>query len=382
MADFISLFFTKKGATIFGIVLIGLIIFGAIGFLPYLFGVLIPIVAILIFVIGIVYRVLNWAKAPVPFRITTTCGQQKSLPWIKSNNLESPYNMWGVIGRMVLEVLLFRSLFRNTKVDLKEGQRIVYGGNKYLWIGAMAFHWSLLIILLRHLKFFTEPVPGFVNLLQSLDGFFEIGVPTLYISSILASASLIYLLLHKPPGYLSTTDDPHGRPTVMDLLSITQRIYPVGRLDMDSEGLLLLTNDGPLTQRLTHPRYQHEREYRVLVLGKPRRQALQALRQGVELEDGKTSSARVHFIESESAPQGTTWLRIILREGRKRQIRRMCAAVGHPAQRLIRVRMGPLHLDDLKPGESRRLTRREIKSLRTIAGLQPGQKRGQSRRKK
>jgi len=195
------------------------------------------------------------------------------------------------------------------------------------------------------------------------------------------AAPSIYLLLHKPTGYLSTTDDPHGRPTVMDLLSISQRIYPVGRLDMDSEGLLLLTNDGPLTQRLTHPRYQHEREYRVLVQGKPRRQALRTLRQGVELEDGKTSSARVHFIESESAPQGMTWLRIILREGRKRQVRRMCAAVGHPAQRLIRVRMGPLHLDDLKLGESRRLTRQEIKSLRTIAGLQPGQKQGHSRRK-
>jgi len=190
--------------------------------------------------------------------------------------------------------------------------------------------------------------------------------------SLADAAPLIYLLLHKPPGYLSTTDDPHGRLTVMDLLSVSQRIYPVGRLDMDSEGLLLLTNDGPLTQRLTHPRYQHEREYKVLVRGQPRRQALRALRQGVELEDGKTSPARVRLTQSESAPQGMTWLRIILREGHKRQIRRMCAAVGHPVQRLIRLRMGPLYLGDLKPGESRRLNRQEVKSLQTSADLQPG----------
>ena len=193
--------------------------------------------------------------------------------------------------------------------------------------------------------------------------------------SLASVTPLIYLLLHKPPGYLSTTDDPHGRPTVMDLLSISQRIYPVGRLDMDSEGLLLLTNDGPLTQRLTHPRYRHEREYKVLVTGQPRRQALQALRQGVELEDGKTSPARVRLTQSESAPRGTTWLRIILREGRKRQVRRMCAAVGHPVQRLIRLRMGPLYLGDLKPGESRRLTRQEVKSLRTSASVGQGHTR-------
>lgn len=190
---------------------------------------------------------------------------------------------------------------------------------------------------------------------------------------------LIYLLVHKPPGYLSTTHDPHGRPTVMDLLSVPQRVYPIGRLDVESEGLLLLTNDGPLTQRLTHPRYQHEREYRVLVRGQPGHQALQALRQGIELEDGKTSPAQVRPIQGEPAPRGTTWLRITLREGRKRQVRRMCAAVGHPVQRLIRVRMGPLYLGDLRSGASRRLTRQEIKSLQTSAGLRPQRSRRRSR---
>jgi len=187
----------------------------------------------------------------------------------------------------------------------------------------------------------------------------------------------VYLVLHKPPGYLSTTHDPHGRPTVMDLLSVPQRVYPVGRLDLESEGLLLLTNDGPLTQRLTHPRYRHEREYKVLVRGQPGRQALRALRRGIELEDGKTSPAEVRLIQGEPGPKGTTWLRFILHEGRKRQIRRMCAAVGHPVQRLIRVRTGPLRLGDLRPGASRRLTRQEIKSLQASAGLLP--RRGRRR---
>lgn len=200
---------------------------------------------------------------------------------------------------------------------------------------------------------------------------------------LLATADpLIYLLIHKPAGYLSTTHDPHGRPTVMDLLSVPQRVYPVGRLDVESEGLLLLTNDGPLTQRLTHPRYQHEREYHVLLLGQPGRQALQALRRGIELEDGKTSPARVSRIEGEPAAKGTTWLCIVLREGRKRQIRRMCAAVGHPAQRLIRVRMGPLHLGGLRSGASRRLSRQEIRTLQTSVGLRPQPGRSSRRSQK
>lgn len=194
-----------------------------------------------------------------------------------------------------------------------------------------------------------------------------------------ADAPPVYLLLHKPPGYLSTTTDPHGRPTVMDLLSIPQRVYPVGRLDMDSEGLLLLTNDGPLTQQLTHPRYQHEREYKALVQGKPKQLALRALRQGVDLEDGKTSPAKVHLIEGEPAPPDMAWLRITLREGRKRQIRRMCAAVGHPVRRLIRVRMGPLHLGDLGLGASRRLTRQETKSLKASTASQPRPKKDRRR---
>jgi nitrate reductase gamma subunit len=160
---------------------------------PLVFGVIIPYAAITIFVLGIVYRVVKWSRSPVPFRWPTTAGQQKSLPWIKANNLESPYNTWGVLGRMILEILLFRSLFRNTKVELRDGSRVLYGSEKFLWLGAMAFHWCFLIILLRHFRFFTEPVIGFVYWLQSIDGLFEIAIPTLYITNILIVIALIYL---------------------------------------------------------------------------------------------------------------------------------------------------------------------------------------------
>ena len=160
---------------------------------PQLFGVVIPYAAVAIFILGIIYRIVKWARSPVPFRWPTTAGQQKSLPWIKANNLESPHNTWGVIGRMFLEILLFRSLFRNTKVELKDGSRILYGSEKFLWLGAMVFHWCFLIIVLRHFRFFTEPVIEFVHWLQAVDGIFAISVPTFYISSILIVFALLYL---------------------------------------------------------------------------------------------------------------------------------------------------------------------------------------------
>jgi nitrate reductase gamma subunit len=160
---------------------------------PLVFGVIIPYAAISIFILGLIYRVIKWARSPVPFRWPTTAGQQKSLSWIKANNLESPYNTWGVLGRMILEILLFRSLFRNTKVELHDGSRILYGSEKFLWLGAMIFHWCFLIILLRHFRFFTEPVVEFVHWLQAVDGMFAISVPTFYISSILILGALIYL---------------------------------------------------------------------------------------------------------------------------------------------------------------------------------------------
>lgn len=159
-----------------------------------LFGVVIPYTAFAIFTVGIIYRVIKWARSPVPFRIPTTCGQQKSLSWIKANNLESPYNLAGVIGRMALEVLFFRSLFRNTKMEFKEGPRLIYGGDKWLWLAAIAFHWSLLVILIRHNRFFMEPVPSCLVFLQYLDSLMQVGIPAVFMSSVVITLALLYLL--------------------------------------------------------------------------------------------------------------------------------------------------------------------------------------------
>jgi pseudouridine synthase len=153
----------------------------------------------------------------------------------------------------------------------------------------------------------------------------------------------------------------------MELVDRSERLYPVGRLDIDSEGLLLLTDDGELTQRLTHPSYEHEKEYHVLVHGQPTQCTLQRLRQGIELEDGFTWPADVTVLRQDS---GGTWLRFVIHEGRKRQLRRMCQAVGHSVQRLTRVRMGPLTLGDLSQGQCRPLTVEERTLLRKAAGLQ------------
>jgi nitrate reductase gamma subunit len=169
---------------------------GLIG-LTYLFGVILPYVGIVAFVIGLVYRILKWASSPVPFRIPTSCGQQRSLPWIKNSNLDNPHTTLGVIGRMALEILFFRSLFRNTKLDLKDGPRIVYGANKYLWLAGLAFHWSFLIIFLRHFKFFAEPVPFWVIWLQNLDGFFQIGLPIIYATDAILLVAVTYLFLRR-----------------------------------------------------------------------------------------------------------------------------------------------------------------------------------------
>jgi nitrate reductase gamma subunit len=185
--------------SLFTVVILVLLAFMGVGVvgLNSLFGIVIPYAALLVFLVGIVYRVGKWARAPVPFRIPTTCGQQKSHPWIKANNLESPYNALGVMARMALEVLLFRSLFRNTRAELRDGPRVVYGGTKWLWLAGLAFHWSFLLVLLRHLRFFTEPIPFFVSLLEGMDGLFEIGVPTLYMTDIIILSAVTFLFLRR-----------------------------------------------------------------------------------------------------------------------------------------------------------------------------------------
>ena len=172
-------------------------------------------------------------------------------------------------------------------------------------------------------------------------------------------------LVHKPPGVVSTARDTHGRPVVTGLVESGRRLYPVGRLDAQTTGLILLTNDGDLANRLTHPRYGVERVYRARVEPAPVPEAaLRRLREGVALEDGTTAPARVREVEP-------GLLELVIREGRKRQVRRMCEAVGHPVAALERVAFGPLRLGALAPGEARRLTGAEVERLRKAAESVP-----------
>jgi nitrate reductase gamma subunit len=188
---------TVSLVAVLALVLIAFVGAGAVP-LRFLFGVIIPYLALVAFIGGIAYRVWKWSNSAVPFRIPTTCGQQKSLPWIKAENLESPHNTAGVVGRMALEVLLFRSLFRNTKAEVRDGPKIVYGSDKLLWLAGLAFHWSFLVIVLRHLRFFGgSSVLEFVGLIEGLDGFFEIGLPTLYLSDAALVAAATFLFLRR-----------------------------------------------------------------------------------------------------------------------------------------------------------------------------------------
>ncbi len=178
----------------------------------------------------------------------------------------------------------------------------------------------------------------------------------------------LYILLHKPVGVVTTLSDPQGRPTVRQLLpDVRVRVFPVGRLDFHSSGLLVLTNDGELALRLTHPRYGVRKTYRVKVKGTPTPEALARLAAGVPLEEGVTAPAAVHIVRH---GEGKTWLEITLREGRRREVRRMCEQVGHPVEKLSRIRLGPLTLGRLAPGQHRMLTQREVRQLRHAAGLE------------
>ena len=178
------------------------------------------------------------------------------------------------------------------------------------------------------------------------------------------AAELEYWALNKPRGVVSTAADPQGRPTALSLVPTDTRVFPVGRLDADSSGLLLLTNDGDLALRLTHPRYGHEKEYRALVRGVPGPTVLDRLRNGVLIDGRTTLPAEVEVLERIRVAAGeATWLRIVLREGRQRQIRRMMQAVGHPVRQLERVRVGPIRLGRLGEGDCRRLTEAEIREL-------------------
>ena len=173
--------------------------------LDVLFGVIIPYLAFILFIVGFVYKIVEWTRSPVPFRITTTAGQQKSLPWVKPSIIDNPSSAWAVVVRMALEVFAFRSLFRNTRMKLKEG-KIFYQWEIFLWVGALAFHYAFLAVVVRHLRFFTEPVPFFVTLVENVDSFFrfefanqvvQFGLPGVFISGVVLLAAVTYLLLRR-----------------------------------------------------------------------------------------------------------------------------------------------------------------------------------------
>jgi 23S rRNA pseudouridine2605 synthase len=178
-----------------------------------------------------------------------------------------------------------------------------------------------------------------------------------------AAPAHVYVMLNKPRGFLSTMEDPRGRKALDDLVSAPVRLYPIGRLDVASEGLILLTDDGELANLLTHPRYKHDKEYQVLVNGHPSEKTLDAWQRGVILDGKPTAPARVNVIRTD---KDSTLLRAVMYEGRKRQIRRVAALLGHPVRELTRVRMGPLQLGALEPGQWRYLTVKEIRDLETL----------------
>lgn len=172
--------------------------------------------------------------------------------------------------------------------------------------------------------------------------------------------AFVYYLLHKPAGYVSTVSDPDGKPTVMSLVPKTTRMYPVGRLDLESEGLILITNNGELAQKLTHPRYEIKKTYHVLVRTSPSNTALNTLRNGVRLTDGVTRPAEVELFKHD---HGNTWIKVTIHEGKHRQVRRMCAQVGLQVLRLVRLTMGPVELGELPIGKWRLLTAEEEQAL-------------------
>ncbi|MCD6289708.1 MAG: rRNA pseudouridine synthase [Anaerolineae bacterium] len=196
-----------------------------------------------------------------------------------------------------------------------------------------------------------------------------------------------YIMLHKPAGYLSVMADPRGRPDLGDLVEAGVRLYPVGRLDMASEGLILLTNDGELANRLMHPRYEQPKTYLALVRGQPSPRALWKLRRGIHLEGERMAPAQVVAVQGwprelvgdwwqeNPTQEGATWVRLTLREGKKREVRRMLSAVGYPVLRLIRVGLGPLRLGRLPPGKYRHLTAYESRLLRRTVQSRCGSKR-------
>jgi nitrate reductase gamma subunit len=186
-----------KHAFLAVIALIAISWIGSLVGLDYLFGVVFPYLAFAIFLGGFIFRVLNWAKSPVPFRIPTTSGQGKSLDWVKQDKLDCPVTFWQVVGRMLLEVFAFRSLFKNTRAEIHDGPKLVYGSAKWLWLFGLAFHYCFLIIVLRHMRLFLNPVPAFIGKIEFFDGLFQIGVPVLYQTDLIFVGAVTFLFLRR-----------------------------------------------------------------------------------------------------------------------------------------------------------------------------------------
>jgi nitrate reductase gamma subunit len=202
--------------SLIAVVLLGLIAYAgvAVAGLEGFFGIFIPYLAVIVFLVGFANRIINWAKSPVPFRIPTTSGQQKSLPWIKHDKLDNPSSTIGVIGRMLLEIFLFRSLFKNTRVGFRDVggyQKIYYKWVVWLWLLGILFHYAFLVTVLRHLRFFAEPTPFFVEMLTRVDGMMQVGAPGIFLSGLVllgaASALLIRRIVLPKMKYISLAAD-------------------------------------------------------------------------------------------------------------------------------------------------------------------------------
>lgn len=197
-------------AAVIALVLIALILVQIPG-MQYLFGVVIPYLAMALFLGGFCYRVLHWAKSPVPFRIPTTCGQGYSLPWIKHDKLEAPLTTSQVVARMFLEIVLFRSLWRNTKATVYDGPKLTYESSKWLWLFGILFHYSFLVVVIRHMRLFLDPVPWMVTFLETADSLLQIGAPTMYMTDVTLVLGLLFLfgrrLINPQVRYLSLAND-------------------------------------------------------------------------------------------------------------------------------------------------------------------------------
>ena len=179
--------------------------------MQYLFGVVIPWLAVATFIIGFCYRVYHWAKSPVPFKIPTTCGQGYSLPWINHDKLESPATTSQVVARMFLEIFLFRSLWRNTKTEIHDGPKLTYESSRWLWLFGILFHYSFLVVILRHMRLFVDPVPGFIKAIEFGDSIIQVGAPTMYLTDVAIVLGLILLfgrrLVNRQVKYISLAND-------------------------------------------------------------------------------------------------------------------------------------------------------------------------------